>query len=392
MLLLPRRLIRSALLVGCLGLLLPAIAIAEAQGPAFRIEDKAKMFSEKAIQKAEGKIDAIKRDYDKDVLVETHAALPPDAQKEYKGLETDKEKNLFWREFADKRYEKRNVRGIYLIIVKNPTRYQFSVGKKTKVKAFTHDDLEKTEKILTANLKQDKFDEGLLAALNDIELTMNRTVGQSKSSTTPVSTKSSTGFPTTSMFSGIWGMICIGLVVVLGLWLVVGVFRALTGAGRPVDRPPYGNQAGYGGPQQGGGGYGQQGGGGGGGGGGGFMKGMLGGMLGAAGGMFLYDRFFGGHTPMGGPTSTPSAYGGTPASGDDDNRAGDGGGGDYGSSGTRDDAGGGGGDWGKKDDDGGGGSFGGGGDDGGGGSFGGGGDDGGGGSFGGGDGGGGGDW
>ena len=52
------------------------------------------------------------------------------------------------------------------------------------------------------------------------------------------------------MFSGIWGMVCIGLVIVLALWVVIGLFRAFTGAGnRPVDRPQYGNQGGGYGPQ-----------------------------------------------------------------------------------------------------------------------------------------------
>ena len=38
------------------------------------------------------------------------------------------------------------------------------------------------------------------------------------------------------------------------------------------------------------------------------MKSMFGGMLGAAGGMFLYDRFFGGgHSSMGGGGMTPTA-------------------------------------------------------------------------------------
>jgi TPM domain len=391
---LPRRLIRSALLVGCLGLLLPAIAIASKDVVAFKIDDKAKMFSPDAVEKANQKIEAIKRDYDEDVLVETHDELPTTAQKEYEGLSTAKEKSRFWSEFVDARYKTRHVRGIYLLILQNPGHYQFAVGETTKAKAFTAKDRTKAEEILKENLEAKTFDKGLLAVVNDIELTLKRNIPKAKSTAeVPVSTKPSTsGIPSIGIFSGIGGMICLALVVVLALWLIVGVFRALTGAGnRPVDRAPYGNQAGYG-PQQGGGGGGgyapqQQGGGG-----GGFMKGMLGGMLGAAGGMFLYDRFFGGgHSPMGGGM-TPTAYGGTPPA-DNDDRVGDTGGGDYGSGGARDDAGGGGGDWGKKDDDGGGSSFGG-GDDGGGGSFGGG-DDGGGGSFGGGDGGGGGgggDW
>ena len=396
----PRSLTRPALLVGCLmALLLPAIAIAQTYSPN-GVHDNAKMFGKEAVEKANEKIDAIRRDYKKDVCIETFANLPEKVQKDYEAAVKSDSKRQFWDDFTEERYKKHDVKGIYLLIVEKPGHYQFGVGRLERDKVFTSEDRKKAAAILKQNLEAKTFDKGLLAVVNDIDLTLNRTVGKVKTSTAAVPPQTKSSSPTKSpiptevsgMFSGIWGMICIGLVIVLALWVVIGVFRALTGGGnRQVDRAPYGGQGGYG-PQGGGGGggYGPQGGGGGGGGGG-FMKGMLGGMLGAAGGMFLYDRFFGGgHSSMGGGGMTPTAYGGT-APVDPDDRMGDTGGGDFNSGGAKDDAGGGG-DWGNKGDDGGGGSFGG-GDDGGGGSFGGG--DAGGGDWGGGggdSGGGGGDW
>src|SRR5206468_12069719 len=71
-----------------------------------------------------------------------------------------------------------------------------------------------------------------------------------------------------------WAWICPIVLVLLGIWLVIGLVRAFTGGG--------------------GGGYG----GGGGGGGGGFFTSLLGGMFGAAAGMRMYDQFFGGHSGM----------------------------------------------------------------------------------------------
>ena len=383
MLLLPRRLIRSALLVGCLGLLLPAIAIAQPPTKVFRISDEAKMFTKDTLDKADLKVQQIKRDYNKDVFVETLPKLPPAAMKSYDSAKGDKEKTKFWRDFAGKRYADEGVSGVYVLITKEPSHLRVHVGEKTIKKAFTEKNRSDAQTILVDHFKKDDFDIGLLTVLDQIDTSLGRNIDKVKSSTSPIAAKTSAAANTA--VSGIWGMICIGLVVVLALWLVVGLFRAFTGAGnRPVDRPQYGNQGGGG--QQGGGGYApqQQGGG------GGFLKGMLGGMLGAAGGMYLYDTFLRGNSPSAGPSATPSAYGSSTPD-DGDRRGSDTGEGADWSSGnkTRDD---GGADWGKKDDDGGGGSFGGGGDDGGGGSFGGGGDDGGGGSFGGGDGGGGGDW
>src|SRR4051794_36594021 len=98
-----RGLLRSALLVGCLGLLIPATALAERISTAFRISDDAKMFSKDALEKAEGKIDAIKSKYNKDVLVETFAELPDEAKKDYAAVKGDRQKTTdFWRGFARK--------------------------------------------------------------------------------------------------------------------------------------------------------------------------------------------------------------------------------------------------------------------------------------------------
>ena len=75
---------------------------------------------------------------------------------------------------------------------------------------------------------------------------------------------------------GVGGWICLGLCVLLGVWLVIGIIRAFTGGGG------------------GGGGYG-----GGGGGGGGFGSSLMGGLFGAMAGMWLYNSMFGGHHDMG---------------------------------------------------------------------------------------------
>jgi uncharacterized protein len=137
--------------------------------------------------------------------------------------------------------------------------------------------------------------------------------------------------------SSIMSYVCIGLVVLMGVWLVIGLIRALTGGG--------------GGGGMGGGGFG--------GGGGGFMSSLLGGMFGSMAGMWMYDSFFGGHHSSDyGSSSAGYDNGGgdgnydTGANDYAGGSSGDAGGGDWGDSGG-DNAGGG--DWG-----GGGGDFGGG--------------------------------
>lgn len=155
--------------------------------------------------------------------------------------------------------------------------------------------------------------------------------------------------------TSIMSWVCVGLVVLLGVWLVIGLIRAFTGGGH------------------GGGGYGPGGGGyGGGGGGGGFFPSLLGGLFGAAAGMYMYDSFFGGHhaasagDAMGaggydnGPMDTGAGdfdAGAEAGGGDFGDAGGDVGGGDFGDAGGGDF---GGGDFGGGDFGGGGGDFGGG--------------------------------
>lgn len=103
--------------------------------------------------------------------------------------------------------------------------------------------------------------------------------------------------------SPLMGWLCIGLVGLLGIWLIMGLIRAFSGGGGGM---------------------------GGGMGGGGFLTSLLGGMFGAAAGMYMYDQFFGGGV------SDATAAGADPSAGDTgagdwgDAGGGDAGGGDWG--------------------------------------------------------------
>lgn len=356
------RLVQAALLASCLGLIFPVMALADAALSSFRIDDKGEFFSKEALEKAEGKIEAIKTNYNKDVLIETFAKLPEAAANKYARAKTDKEKGKFWIDFSGERYDKRGVSGIYVLISREPRRIVLGVGEKTKQKAFTEENRKKAEQELINSFRDSKFDQGLLTLVNDIDLTLNANMGKVKSSTaatTPRETpRESTGGG--GMFDNIWGIICIGLVVILALWLVFGLIRGLMGGGRPLDRAPggyaggpgpgyaqgpgYAPGPGYAQPQSSGGG---------------FFTNMLGGMFGAAAGMYIYDSFFRGSSPTTSSWGTPSAHAGgptpTPPDTSDRKMSENTGGGDWSSPSTSAPAdGGGGGDWGGGTDGGGG--------------------------------------
>jgi hypothetical protein len=320
------------------------------------VRDEANLFKPETIKKANEEIKEIHHRYHRDLLVETFKTVP--AGKEQEAKSDDRAtRERFFAEWALKRARDQEVNGVYLLICKEPGHVELLVGNETRQKAFTNRNRDKLKEILVGRFKDHQFDKGLLEGIDYVRLTLQENLGTAAGPPAPPIQHSPT--PRTHLaaapsVSPLLGWLCIGVVVLLVVWLVVGLIRSFTGGG---------GGGGYG--------YGPGGGmGGGGGGGGGFLTGLIGGMFGAAAGSWMYDRFFrgdGGH---------PGGWGGSQAYGSDIGRdAGtaedtdySGTGGDFGP-----DDGGGGGDFGG----GGGGDFGGGGGDfgGGGGDFGGGGGD-----------------
>jgi uncharacterized protein len=374
------------------GLLIPGTA----QARVFPVNDEAELFSTEAIRKAELDIRAIDQRFHKEVLVETTAKDPT-------GIDNP---HSYFASVAKNKAREKRLDGIYILINKGKVArdnvLEIIVDDRTGQTFTTEDRRALRDRILT-NFKKNDYNDGLLQGLQFIEsrFAANPPAVAGRKGSTPAIgavTPPAQGHVQPER-SNIMGWICLGVAVLLVVWLFIGLIRAFSaprgGAmGGPGGRPMGG--AGYG-PGYGG-GYG------GGGGGGGFMSGLLGGMFGAVAGNWLYNSFGGGHG-LGGSWGAGQAYGSTPGAapggdqpadysetggtwgndaGGDQGGADQGGGGDWGGGGGGGDVGGGG-DWGGGG--GGGGDWGGGGGDfgGGGGDFGGGGGD-----FGGG--GGGGDW
>ncbi len=363
----------SFMLLGGLIAAGPAAAQNTRPVPLEGVKDGAELFSKKAVQKARQQIAEIKRSTHKDLVIETFTN-PPDR---YKG-QAIKEFAPGW---TKRNFDVLGVDGIYILLCRQPAWIDVQVGNVTMRQGeFTAAERRELFQIIEKNLQAagaankkgekeaaaESRDKALLDAVAYVRDNM------APAPTRPVVAAPAPGRSFLSMYGG-W--ICLGLVALLVVWLIFGVIRGLSNRGSP----------GYGSGGGGGGGYG-----GGGGGGGGFFTSMLGGMFGAAAGMWMYSHFFGGTTPSagasgpmgGGADSNQSDVGqgsegtGGDAGGGDWGGGGDAGGGDAGAGGDwggggggGGDAGGGGGDWGGGGGDagGGGGDWGGGGGGGGGG-------------------------
>jgi hypothetical protein len=317
-------------------------AFAESRPPTARpgvlhVYDEGKFFSSEGVDKAKAALSGARFDHGLSVTVDTYNEVPADKKAAAEAAKGDKAK---WRNFMEtwtkERAQGDKAKGIYIVIVQKPIGgIGVIADRETRERGFSDQDEEEVRKKFAERFsglkdadeakKREGHDAGLKDAVEFIVSDLKDThVAVATSSSG--STKADQDKPGRS----VGGWICIGLCVLLGVWLVIGLIRAFSGGG--------------------GGGYG-------GGGGGGFGSSLLGGLFGAMAGMWLYNSMFGGgmmggsdaHAAdgstgaEGGDTGAGDYGGESGAGGDYDTGGGDGGGGDFSGGG---DFGGGGGDFG----------------------------------------------
>ncbi|CAN5415836.1 hypothetical protein BH11PLA2_BH11PLA2_27370 [soil metagenome] len=331
---------------------LPAMASAATEAGVMKVEDDASVFSAAGISKARGEFEAVPFKAPTHLYVYTVNKIPSDKQKDFdavKGNSTTRTK--FFQDWAKELAKSKDRKGdVFVLLYMTEKAYlpvviadedadvrgHFNDAEDTAVAGMFNEAMKTVhDEKLSGAAAHEKMDAALVKGTE-------RVISVLKDRPAPVTGGKhnvNAAHSNTEKGSGIMGYVCIGLCVLLGAWLVIGLIRAFTGGG--------------GGGGMGGGGYG-------GGGGGGFMSSMLGGMFGAAAGMYLYDQFSG-------HNSHNNDYGNS-GSGNDYNSGGDANTGDGNYDGGSAGAGDGGGDWGDSGggDVGGGGDWGGGGDVGGG--------------------------
>ena len=287
---------------------------ARAQTAVAEVRDEAHFFSAGAVAQANETIQEIKQRSKKDLLIETVRQVP-----EYKSDEAnssdEKVKGRFFANWAIQRARAEGINGIYVLITREPGHVEVVVGNQTRT-IFPDEKRHRLSQLLLTHFRQKEYDEGLLAAVKDVRSVLASAPTAGKVTAAPVNpnrpghnqpTVPSPTVPSPTVpqrpvpggragaAGGSWlPWLGIGLAVVVGIWLLSAVLRAISGN----QQRPYG--AGYGGPGPYGGGPSPYGGYGGYGGGGGFFSNMMGGLFGAAAGSWLYDQFSGGHSLHGG--------------------------------------------------------------------------------------------
>jgi uncharacterized membrane protein YgcG len=318
-----KRTLAGVALLGLLSIVGPAQALTA------EVRDQAGFFKPETVARANEVIKEIKQKYRKDLVVETFRHVPEGKEKEATSSDR-KVKARFFADWAIRRARQEGVNGIYVLITREPGHVEVVVGNQTR-KVFPDEERDRLAQILLTHFKKKEYDEGLLEAVRHVPSAL--AARQRTSGVAAPAGSAHAGLPHGQRGAGggtgwgLWHWVGIGLAVLLGIWVLSAVIRALSGGSQPA----YGGAGGPGGSA----GYGS------GGGGGSFFSGLLGGLFGAAAGSWLYDRFAGGSSPAAAappasgpePEDTDYTAGGDDFNGDDvqgDNSAagGDFGGGD----------------------------------------------------------------
>jgi TPM domain len=234
------------------------------------IRDNGAFFSEAAKAEASRHINEIGTRFKREVVIETFATIPDDVKKGV-NLEDRLAVNRLFEQWTLRQARQQRVNGIYILLSKSPSHLQVVVGDETQRTMFTPKDRDVLVASMLSKLRGQKNDEALLEGVNLVAATMkNQVLTRNRGA---VQAKSAA--PATDESPNPWNWVIAAVLGFVVAWIVVGIFRAIFSGG---------GNAGAGG-----------GGGVGGGSGGGFMSSLIGGMFGAAAGMWLYDQFSGHH-------------------------------------------------------------------------------------------------
>jgi hypothetical protein len=243
------------------------------------VEDNAKLFSAAAVEKGKRAIADVRGSEGREVHFETYGKLSDAELKEFNALKADEgKKRDFWKKWAHGKLA--GDRGLVILVNWDPGHVHI-LASETMRKFFTGDKegelykrlLDKfgeAKKAKTEAESQKIRDEGFVSAMEYTASNLPKDFGTTGGG--HGKTAASDEKPARNPGMGIGGWVCLGISILLGIWLITALVRAFSGGG--------------------GGGYG----GGGGMGGGGFFPSLLGGLFGAAAGMYMYDHFFGGHS------------------------------------------------------------------------------------------------
>jgi hypothetical protein len=129
------------------------------------VKDPGKFFSAEAIKKANEIISEIYAKSKTDLVIETIPAVPGDEEEVAKVKKMSRtDKFEYFRKLNRKRIETLKIKGIYILVCKNPTFLKIDLSEKSPSDS-EKKIVSRLEKILLDEFREKRFDEGLIAAV-----------------------------------------------------------------------------------------------------------------------------------------------------------------------------------------------------------------------------------
>lgn len=248
------------------------------------IEDNAGLFSEGAKDSARQRLAQLNGKVDREVHLKTYPNLPEAMQARLDAAGKDSaKKNEVWREFTMSHVK--GERGLVVLICWKPGRVEvasdralaaagFDAGKTRALQQSLAKNLDAPSKNKNEAERKKELDQVLSSFVNEVAQSIPLEKARAAApggGSVPVDAKTAVQEVEQN---NMLGWVCLGIVGLMVLWMVFGAMR---GSAAGAAGGGYGGAPGYGG--------------------GGFFSNLLGGMFGAAAGMWMYNHFFGGGTP-----------------------------------------------------------------------------------------------
>lgn len=165
-----------------LGLFFALALTAFARADEAEVSDGGGFFSREAVSEAADLILSIQSLYERDIRVETYSEVPDHLKADLERDGHDK----FYDDWLNRRAKELGVRGVFILVTRNPGRIQVGVDKATQRSAFTVEDRDRLREMLLAAFRAKEYDRGLLEGLRFVRRRLDENTARDRSPIVPV--------------------------------------------------------------------------------------------------------------------------------------------------------------------------------------------------------------
>jgi uncharacterized protein len=237
-----RNIFRSLILAGAAVGLFGVMAV---PSQAAEVTDDAGFFSRKALDKANEQLAGLKKETGKEVRIETVKAVPSEKKVDVAKMEKS-ERSRFFEKWTVDRAKAEHVKGIFVLICKDPGHVQVVVDRQTREQGFGVTDEKQLADKFLEGFKHKDYDKALLDAVDDASQTVKKLHARHAGTVPPVGTHNTGvahnnriehhepgvgGQAAETRGMGWLGWVIVAVVVFLGIRLISALFRGVTGGG-----------------------------------------------------------------------------------------------------------------------------------------------------------------